>query len=48
MEFNVKEQVLKVIEDLEMGDRRPAKMDNDDFLLLLSKFNEAGFRFTSK
>lgn len=48
MDFDVKAVVLKVLEDLEMGDRRPAKMDNDDFLKMLSSFIDAGFRFTAK
>lgn len=33
MDFDVKEVVLGVLNKLEMNDRRPAKMDNDDFLL---------------
>ncbi|KAJ3304404.1 dimethyladenosine transferase [Kappamyces sp. JEL0829] len=32
MDFNVKTEVIKVLERLEMADKRPAKMDNDDFL----------------
>ncbi|KAI8893421.1 S-adenosyl-L-methionine-dependent methyltransferase [Globomyces pollinis-pini] len=47
-EFNIKEEINKVIESSGFDQQRPAKMDNDDFLLLLSKFVEAGFRFTAK
>ncbi len=32
MNFSVKDAVLKVLEDCEVEGKRPAKMDNDDFL----------------
>ncbi len=32
MDFDVKTEIAKVLDELEMGDKRPAKMDNDDFL----------------
>lgn len=45
MDFDCKEAVLKVLDSVDMSDRRAAKMDNDDFLCLLNAFNESGFRF---
>lgn len=32
MDFNAKEEMLKVLESVGMAEKRPAKMDNDDFL----------------
>lgn len=48
MEFNVKTAVQDVLEQSGMAESRPAKMDNDDFLKLLSIFIDAGFRFTAR
>lgn len=39
---------MKVLEDTELGEARASKMDNTDFLRLLSAFIDAGFRFTAK
>lgn len=45
----VKERVMKVLQKVsqqrEFGSLRAAKLTQDDFLLLLSYFNEAGFHF---
>ena len=40
-----KEQVLQVLQQREFAGLRAAKLTQDDFLLLLSLFNEAGFHF---
>lgn len=32
MDFDVKQQVMAVLEKTEMAEKRPAKMDNHDFL----------------
>ncbi|EGF84338.1 hypothetical protein BATDEDRAFT_22291 [Batrachochytrium dendrobatidis JAM81] len=48
MDFDVKAQVLGVLDAAGMAEHRAAKMDNDDFLKLLSMFIDAGFRFTAK
>ncbi|KAJ3046576.1 dimethyladenosine transferase [Rhizophlyctis rosea] len=45
--FDVKEKVEEVLRGTGMGELRASKMDNDDFLKLLSAFIDAGFRFTS-
>ncbi|KAJ3088952.1 dimethyladenosine transferase [Physocladia obscura] len=47
MDFNVKEAVQAVLDSVGMSDSRAAKMDNDDFMKLLSAFIDAGFRFTA-
>ncbi|TPX35885.1 hypothetical protein SmJEL517_g01804 [Synchytrium microbalum] len=47
-DFDVKAKVMGVLEALDISEKRPAKMDLDDFLKLLSAFIDAGFRFTSK
>ena len=41
----VKERVMKVLQQREFDSLRAAKLTQDDFLLLLSYFNEAGFHF---
>jgi len=41
-----KEGVLGVLTAAGMEEQRAAKMDIDDFLKLLSSFNEAGFHFS--
>lgn len=48
MDVNVKAIVLELLEKTGMGEMRASKMDNDDFLGLLSAFIDAGFRFTAK
>ncbi|KAJ3112090.1 dimethyladenosine transferase [Phlyctochytrium bullatum] len=48
MDFDCKKEVESVLASCGMGDKRAAKMDQDDFLKLLTVFTEAGFRFTSK
>ncbi|TPX67072.1 hypothetical protein SpCBS45565_g04040 [Spizellomyces sp. 'palustris'] len=45
MDFDVKKAVLDVLDSVGMAEMRAAKMDNDDFLKLLSAFIDAGFRF---
>ncbi|KAJ3185234.1 Dimethyladenosine transferase [Gaertneriomyces sp. JEL0708] len=47
MDFDVKESVQQVLDSVNMSDMRASKMDNGDFLKLLSAFIDAGFRFTS-
>ena len=44
----MKKAISTVLESVGMGEKRPAKMDLDDFLKLLSAFIDAGFRFSSK
>jgi len=41
----IKDAVAKILDAGEFGDKRAAKMDQDDFMRLLSAFNEAGFHF---
>lgn len=48
MDFSVKDEINKILTSLDMNDTRASKMDQDDFLKLLSAFIDAGFRFTSK
>lgn len=40
-----KEQILNVLKQQNFANARAAKLSQDDFLLLLSLFNEAGFHF---
>ncbi|KAJ3159966.1 dimethyladenosine transferase [Geranomyces michiganensis] len=47
MEFDCKSAVLAVLDSVGMSEMRASKMDNDDFLKLLSAFVDAGFRFTA-
>ena len=47
MDFDVKQAVMDVLNSCEMAETRPAKMDNVDFLKLLSAFIDAGFHFTA-
>ncbi|KAJ3201101.1 dimethyladenosine transferase [Entophlyctis luteolus] len=47
MDFNVKESIQNVLNSVNMADSRPAKLDNDDYMKLLSAFIDAGFRFTA-
>lgn len=42
----VKEVILKICEQTELGDKRSSKLTQDDFLKLLASFNQAGFHFT--
>ena len=42
----VKEVILKIIEQSELSDKRSSKLVQDDFLKLLAMFNQAGFHFT--
>ncbi|KAI3638860.1 hypothetical protein MIR68_003358 [Amoeboaphelidium protococcarum] len=44
-EFNIKDLVVKVIEDARMTEMRAAKMDQDDFLKLLYHFHAVGIHF---
>jgi 18S rRNA (adenine1779-N6/adenine1780-N6)-dimethyltransferase len=48
MDLDVKKIVMDLLEKTGLGEMRASKMDNDDFLLLLSSFIDAGFRFTAK
>ena len=41
----MKERVLEVLKQKDFGSQRAAKLSQDDFLLLLSLFNQAGFHF---
>ena len=41
----LKDKVQSVLKQQDFGSRRSAKMTQDDFLLLLSLFNQAGFHF---
>ncbi len=41
----LKDKVQMVLEQQDFGSRRSAKLTQDDFLLLLSLFNQAGFHF---
>ncbi|KAI9098613.1 S-adenosyl-L-methionine-dependent methyltransferase [Phlyctochytrium arcticum] len=47
MDFDVKSAVLAVLDSTGMSEQRASKMDNDDFLKLLSAFIDAGFRFSA-
>lgn len=47
-DLDVKGKVMDVLQAFGFAESRPAKMDNDDFLELLSMFIDAGFRFTAK
>jgi len=42
----VKEKVMSVLRSIKFEDMRSSKMEQDDFMLLLSKFNEAGLHFS--
>ena len=42
----LKEQVLAVLERNNLSGLRAAKLSQDDFMLLLSLFNKAGFHFS--
>jgi len=44
---NMKEVVCGVLDRTAMSDKRSAKLDQDDFLLLLSSFNAAGVHFSA-
>jgi len=46
VDLEIKEAVLKVLEEAEMTEIRAAKMDIDDFLKLLSRFNDANIHFS--
>lgn len=46
MDIDIKEEIAKVIESVGMTDIRAAKMDNYDFMKLLSAFLDAGFHFS--
>lgn len=41
----LKEQVQEVLKQKDFANLRAAKLSQDDFLLLLSLFNQAGFHF---
>ena len=41
----LKERVQAVLRQKDFGSLRAAKLSQDDFLLLLSLFNQAGFHF---
>ena len=41
----LKDKVQGVLEQQDFSSRRSAKLTQDDFLLLLSLFNQAGFHF---
>jgi 18S rRNA (adenine1779-N6/adenine1780-N6)-dimethyltransferase len=42
----VKEVILKILEQTDLSDKRSSKLTQDDFLKLLANFNQAGFHFT--
>jgi 18S rRNA (adenine1779-N6/adenine1780-N6)-dimethyltransferase len=42
----VKEVILKILEQTDLSDKRSSKLTQDDFLKLLATFNQAGFHFT--
>lgn len=42
----LKSEVAAVLESHDLGAQRSAKLSQDDFLLLLSLFNKAGFHFS--
>jgi 18S rRNA (adenine1779-N6/adenine1780-N6)-dimethyltransferase len=42
----VKRKIEKVLEETEMGDKRPTKCDEADFLKLLYAFNQEGIHFS--
>ena len=44
---NMKDVVCGVLERTDMSEKRAAKLDQDDFLLLLSSFNSAGVHFAA-
>lgn len=44
---DIKEQVLAVLDELDMSDKRASKMSQEDFLTLLHAFNQKGFHFTA-
>lgn len=48
MDFDVKKEVMQILEDSGFINERAAKMDNDDYLKLLNGFVSKGFRFTAK
>lgn len=41
----LRDKVQEVLKQKEYGSQRSAKLTQDDFLLLLSLFNQAGFHF---
>jgi 18S rRNA (adenine1779-N6/adenine1780-N6)-dimethyltransferase len=41
----VKTRVLTLLEESGYGDKRSAKLDQDDFFKLLALFNKEGFHF---
>ena len=41
-----KAKAIGVLESCQLNDKRSAKLDQDDFLLLLSSFNAVGIHFT--
>ena len=43
---SVKADISEVLQYKDFHSLRSAKLSQDDFLLLLSKFNEAGFHFS--
>ena len=46
VDAELKEQVLAVLERNNLSGLRAAKLSQDDFMLLLSLFNKAGFHFS--
>jgi 18S rRNA (adenine1779-N6/adenine1780-N6)-dimethyltransferase len=45
MELDMKDVVVKVLEECQFSSSRSSKMDIDDFLLLLDRFNKNGIHF---
>lgn len=48
MNLDIKSMVMNLLEKSGLGELRASKMDNDQFLSLLSLFVDAGIRFTAK
>ena len=48
MDLDIKKEIQNVLDQTGLGESRASKMDNDDFLKLLSAFIDAGFRFTAR
>ncbi|XP_054152618.1 probable dimethyladenosine transferase [Oppia nitens] len=44
--FDIKDNIQKILKDNEMDDKRSRTMDIDHFLILLHAFNSQGFHFT--
>ncbi|XP_048256030.1 probable dimethyladenosine transferase [Haliotis rufescens] len=45
-DFDIKEKVVKILEETSFDKKRARTMDIDDFLALLNSFNKDGFHFS--